>query len=178
LSLARVPLAVAFPLAPSANAAFAILIASGVTDVLDGWYARRFGQVTAAGAVVDPITDKIFVATVVVTLLVRAKLTWWALILMGTREIGELPLVAWLAFSLEARRARTEQPSANIPGKLATALQFGTVSLVLLGAPYVVYAVIATAVMGTIAAVAYWRKFLRPGKGQSSAGGGQDGSLV
>lgn len=161
VSMLRVPLAVAFPFAPSPKIAFAILITSGVTDVIDGWYARRFGQVTAAGAVVDPITDKIFVGTVVVTLLVRAKLSWLSLALLGTREIGELPLVAWLTFSRSARRARTEQPAANVPGKLATALQFGTVSAILLGAPYVEVWVGATAVMGTVAAVMYWRKFLR-----------------
>lgn len=159
LSLARIPLAVAFPFAPSAEIAFAILVTSGVTDVVDGWYARRYGQVTATGAVVDPITDKIFVATVVVTLLVRAKLAWWSLILLGTREIGELPLVAWLALSHHARRARAEQPAANVPGKLATALQFGTVSAALLGAPRVDLWTYATAVMGTIAAILYWRRW-------------------
>lgn len=93
MSLARVPLAIAFPFAPSAPIAFAILVASGLTDVADGWYARRYGQVTATGAVVDPITDKLFVATVVITLLVRSKLAWWSLLLLGTRELGELPLV-------------------------------------------------------------------------------------
>ena len=160
LSLARIPLAVAFPLAPTAPAAFAILVASGVTDVVDGWSARRYGQVTATGAVVDPITDKVFVATVVVTLLVRAKLAWWSLVLLGTRALGELPLVAWRALSPRARRARAEQPAANVPGKLATALQFGTVSAALLGMPYLDVFVYATAAMGVLAAVLYWRKFL------------------
>jgi CDP-diacylglycerol--glycerol-3-phosphate 3-phosphatidyltransferase/cardiolipin synthase len=161
LSLVRVPLAALFPFAPTPALAFVVLVVSGLTDVVDGWYARRFGQVTATGAVVDPITDKLFVATVVVTLIVRAKLSWFTLALLGTREIGELPLVAWLALSTRARRARTEQPSANVPGKLATALQFGTVSATLLGWAYVEAWAWATAVMGTIAAIAYWRRFLR-----------------
>ncbi len=160
LSLARIPLAIAFPFAPNAASAFAILVASGVTDVLDGWWARRYGAVTATGAVVDPITDKVFVATVVVTLLVRAKLHWLMLALLGTREIGELPLVLWVAFSRSARRARAAQPSANVPGKLATALQFATVSAVLLGAPRVELWTWATAAMGVVAAIAYWRRFL------------------
>ena len=161
LSFLRVPLAALFPFAPTPLLAFVVLAASGLTDVLDGFWARRFGQVTAAGAVLDPITDKIFVATVVVTLVVRAKLSWLTLALLGTREIGELPLVVWLAVSHRARKARTEQPSANVPGKLATALQFGTVSATLLGWPFLSVWVGATAVMGTIAAIAYWRKFLR-----------------
>lgn len=160
LSLARIPLAIAFPFAPSAPVAFGILLASGATDVVDGWWARRYGQVTATGAVVDPITDKIFVATVVITLLVRLKLAWLTLALLGTREIGELPLVAWVALSRSARRARAEQPAANVPGKLATALQFATVSAILLDAPYVAALTWTTAGMGAVAAIAYWRKFL------------------
>lgn len=159
MSLARVPLAIAFPFAPSAPIAFAILVASGLTDVADGWYARRYGQVTATGAVVDPITDKLFVATVVITLLVRSKLAWWSLLLLGTRELGELPLVVWLALSHRARKARAEQPAANVPGKLATALQFATVSAALLGLPHLDLLIYATAATGTLAALLYWRKF-------------------
>jgi phosphatidylglycerophosphate synthase len=36
--------------------------------LLDGWYARKFGQVTATGAAIDPSTGKVFVLTVVGTL--------------------------------------------------------------------------------------------------------------
>jgi phosphatidylglycerophosphate synthase len=66
LSLARLPLAAAFVLLVDRPPVLVlVLVAAGVTDVLDGWYARRFDQVTATGAVVDPITDKLFVLTVV-----------------------------------------------------------------------------------------------------------------
>lgn len=164
LSLARVPLAAAFPFAHAPAVAFAILAIAGVTDVLDGWYARRFGQVTPTGAVLDPITDKLFVASVVATLVLRGQLGLGLVLLLGARELAELPLVLWLVSSTHARRARTETASANVPGKLATALQFLSVSFVLFGMAEagVRVACVATAVVGAIASVLYWRTFLAP----------------
>ena len=67
----------------------------GMSDVLDGWYARHFRQVTPTGCVVDPITDKLFVLTIAITLVTTAKLSVGAVVLLSTRELGELPLVLW-----------------------------------------------------------------------------------
>jgi phosphatidylglycerophosphate synthase len=161
LSLARVPLAAGFVFALNRPyLELAILATAGLTDILDGWYARRYRQVTATGAVVDPITDKIFVATVVGALLASNRLSPLALLLLATREIGELPLVLWWAFSLERRRARAEQPMANYLGKLATLLQFATVACALFRASITAHLLIAAAISGAIAAIAYWKREL------------------
>jgi phosphatidylglycerophosphate synthase len=161
LSLARLPLAVAFPFAlGQPRVAFAILVAAGLTDVLDGWYARRFGQVTAAGAVLDPITDKLFVLTVAFTLVRTGHLSLGAVVLLSTREIGELPLVVWLALSRDARRARVKHPSVNVAGKLATTLQFVAVSAALFHARFGDLLVGATSIVGAAAAFTYWRRAL------------------
>jgi cardiolipin synthase len=168
LSLARVPLAAAFPFAVDRPAAaLAVLAAAGLSDVLDGWYARRYGQVSATGSVLDPITDKVFVTTVAITLVVTGHLSLLEVVLLSTREIGELPLVIWLASSPEARRARAEQASANLPGKLATALQFVSVAAALFRFAHVAICVDATAAMGAFAALSYWLRALRAGKGRS-----------
>jgi cardiolipin synthase (CMP-forming) len=163
LSLARAPLAVAFPLVHHRAWAFAILLVAGATDVLDGWYARRFGQVSAAGAVLDPITDKLFVGSVALTLIGEGRLDLVTVALLATREIGEAPLVAWLAWSHRTRRARTENPTANVPGKIATTLQFACVTCALFDARHVVVlaSAIATACAGALAAALYWRRFAR-----------------
>ena len=76
LSLSRVPLAVVFSFVVGRPVlALGVLVGAGLTDVLDGWYARRFGQVTATGAALDPITDKLFVLTVAITLVVTGQLS-------------------------------------------------------------------------------------------------------
>jgi CDP-diacylglycerol--glycerol-3-phosphate 3-phosphatidyltransferase/cardiolipin synthase len=163
LSLSRVPLGVAFALTvDSPKIALSLIALSGLTDVLDGWWARRTGQVTATGAAVDPVTDKWFVLCVVLALVSRGSLSWWSLALLSTREIGELPLVVWFALSRRARQARVEAPMANLPGKVATALQFLAITLALFRAPHAETVVYVTAIAGALAAVSYWRRALGP----------------
>jgi CDP-diacylglycerol--glycerol-3-phosphate 3-phosphatidyltransferase/cardiolipin synthase len=165
LSLGRIPLALAFVLALNhPRVELAILMIAGLTDVLDGWYARRFAQVTAAGAVVDPITDKVFVLTVVVALVMTKRLSPASVALLATREIGEAPLVLWWALSHHRRRARMQNPMANIPGKLATCLQFVTVALALFRSPHTNELVLISAGAGAVAALTYWWRDLSASK--------------
>jgi CDP-diacylglycerol--glycerol-3-phosphate 3-phosphatidyltransferase/cardiolipin synthase len=167
LSLARVPLAIAFVLAVSRAGpavALAVLLAAGLSDVLDGWYARRFGQVTPTGTVIDPVTDKLFVLTVAVSLVRYGLLLPVDVLLLSTREIAELPLVVWIAASRRARRLRAEHPSANAPGKVATLLQFAAAAAALFRLRYLFWLVFAAALAGVFAAAVYWTRALRDGR--------------
>ena len=74
-----------------------VWIAAGATDVLDGWWARRFGQTSPMGAVVDGATDKIFVLGVVITLAVTHRLTPWQAVVLGARGHRLAPPHAHLA---------------------------------------------------------------------------------
>lgn len=156
LSLARVPLGLLFPVTSEAWLSMLVVVAAAGSDVLDGWYARRFGQVTATGAAIDPLTDKFFVASMVLTLLARGMLPWWAIPALAAREIGEIPLVLWGLISRRARRARVAHPQSNVPGKLATCLQFATVASAILGLSWTVPLLWATAGAGAVAATVYW----------------------
>ncbi|MEO8905208.1 MAG: CDP-alcohol phosphatidyltransferase family protein [Polyangiaceae bacterium] len=162
LSFARIPLAACFAwLVDKPTAALTILALAGLSDVLDGWVARRYRLVTATGAVLDPITDKIFVLTVAVALVASGHLSFGAILLLSTREIGELPLVIWLALSHSARAARIDQASANRPGKVATVLQFVTVGWALFRGPHLNVWLLISAAAGVFAALTYWRRALR-----------------
>jgi CDP-diacylglycerol--glycerol-3-phosphate 3-phosphatidyltransferase/cardiolipin synthase len=168
LSLARIPLAILFPFVVGAPiVAGAVLVISAATDIIDGWWARRFGQATATGAVVDPITDKLFVASVVTTLVVTGRLAPAGVVLLATREIGEVPLVLWFAWSHASRRRRAEQPLANLPGKMATVLQFVSVASALVVTPYTGGLLVATGVVGAIAAASYWVREIREHRADS-----------
>ena len=50
-----------------------------LTDWLDGYIARRFKFESAFGKFLDPVADKIFIATVLITLLANGNLPWWGL---------------------------------------------------------------------------------------------------
>jgi cardiolipin synthase len=175
LSLARIPLALIFPwvvLRPFA--AFAVLALAAVTDVLDGWYARRFGQATPTGAVIDPVTDKLFVLSVVVSLVAYRELPIVGVVLLSTREIGELPLVFWFLASHAVRRVRATKAAANVPGKAVTTLQFMTIAAALFHSPFLDALLFTTAGAGAVAALAYWIREVSAVR--SDARGARDGA--
>jgi phosphatidylglycerophosphate synthase len=154
ISLIRLPLALAFPFAArSPFGAVVILAAAGVSDVLDGWVARRFHQQTPTGAFLDGAMDKLFAVAVLATLIVASSLTVGEALLLSTREIGEAVL---LAGSLVAQpHASPSARSANALGKLATVLQFVTVVVVVVGGGPRLALVIATGLCGALAATSY-----------------------
>jgi CDP-diacylglycerol--glycerol-3-phosphate 3-phosphatidyltransferase len=77
LRLALLPLIVLLFFIPAAWAAWtclALYIAGAVTDWLDGWIARRFNQVTPFGTFLDPVSDKIFVITIMLMLVAVGRI--------------------------------------------------------------------------------------------------------
>ncbi len=157
LSLCRLPLAVAFPFVREhPAAAMSLMVAAAATDVLDGWYARRFDQQTATGAVLDGAMDKLFAFTVLATLVVGGSLSVVQALLLTAREVVELPL---LLRALVLRRPPVlEKRSASALGKVATLLQFVTVMVVISGRRSPPGLVLATGACGVLAATLYWRR--------------------
>lgn len=84
------------------------------TDWIDGYVARRFDQVSRLGKVLDPISDRILIAIVVVALGVAGIVPWWALALVLLRDV----LVAGIGVVM-LLRGRTP-PAVTRTGKAAT----------------------------------------------------------
>src|ERR1700682_6355139 len=59
--------------------ALAVFIAAGVTDVLDGYYARMWDQQSAFGRMLDPIADKLLVASCLLMLAADSTIRGWSL---------------------------------------------------------------------------------------------------
>lgn len=55
------------------NWAFGVLLLSGATDMLDGFIARKFNQITDCGKLLDPLSDKLTQVSVVVALTTRYR---------------------------------------------------------------------------------------------------------
>src|SRR5277367_6403344 len=81
---------------PAACAAFAL---AGITDTLDGYYARKLGQTSRLGEFLDPVADKLIVAAALV-LIVSKDPRWFvvivAVVIIG-REIAVSALREWMA---------------------------------------------------------------------------------
>lgn len=162
LSLLRLPLAALFPLSiRSPSLALSVLAASAVTDVLDGWVARHTGETTVTGAIVDPIADKIFVTTVGVTLLAHDKLPIWGLAPLLAREILEAPLALFTLSSPARRGARVPAARANVPGKIATFVQFAAIASAIAAPRMLEPLLVLAGVTGLAAGVTYGARELR-----------------
>jgi CDP-diacylglycerol--glycerol-3-phosphate 3-phosphatidyltransferase len=81
---------------PAAGVGFAL---AGITDSLDGYYARKLGQTSRLGAFLDPVADKLIVAAALV-LIVSRDPRWYmvmaAIVIIG-REIAVSALREWMA---------------------------------------------------------------------------------
>ena len=68
-----------------------LLIAAGLSDYLDGKIARRFGQFSRLGQLLDPAADRLYIAATLLALVARDGLPlWWALVLVG-RDLALVP---------------------------------------------------------------------------------------
>src|SRR5262249_57862126 len=64
-----------------------IFVLGGVTDLLDGYLARKRGQETVLGAFLDPLADKLFVLGTLVFLVARDRVPEWLGVVLMSREL-------------------------------------------------------------------------------------------
>jgi cardiolipin synthase len=108
-------------------AAIAVLMISGYTDYLDGTLARRWGQVTRIGQLLDPLADRLYILTTLLGLAYRDIVPWWLVLLLLARDVA-------LAVSLLALTPAERSPlEVNFLGKAATANLLYAFPLLLLG---------------------------------------------
>jgi CDP-diacylglycerol--glycerol-3-phosphate 3-phosphatidyltransferase/cardiolipin synthase len=121
--IAAIPIVVVLFYSPMEHArpiAAILFGVAAVTDLLDGWVARRFGQMSKFGEFLDPVADKLMVAIVLV-MLVQGDPLWYvdiiAMIIIG-REITISALREWMATIGERANVKV-----NWTGKVKTVLQ-------------------------------------------------------
>ena len=101
--------------------AWVILIIAGVTDGLDGYFARKSGINSPFGARLDPLADKILISAPILWLNQNGILASWAVWILFSRE---LLITNW--------RSDDERGGpASIQGKLKTCLQYSSIILMI-----------------------------------------------
>lgn len=68
--------------------AWTIFFLLGLTDILDGRWARNSNRITALGTFLDPVADKTLIGSAMISLSIQGRFPWWITILILTREIG------------------------------------------------------------------------------------------
>jgi len=109
-----------------------IFCLAAVTDWLDGWVARKYDQMTAFGAFLDPVADKLMVAAALV-LLVEVHATPWfaipAIVIIG-REIIISALREWMA-----ELGKRASVAVSVIGKFKTTAQMASIAVFLFENP-------------------------------------------
>lgn len=110
---------------PAAGLLFA---AAGITDSLDGYFARKYGQTSKLGAFLDPVADKLIVAVALVLIVSkdpRLVIVLTAIVIIG-REIAISALREWMAEIGQRRKVAVSRI-----GKHKTILQITGLSMLL-----------------------------------------------
>ena len=109
-----------------------IFAAAGITDSLDGYLARKLGQITRLGAFLDPVADKLIVATALVLLVARDPrllVVLVAIVIIG-REIAISALREWMAELGQRRKV-----AVSLLGKYKTIFQVVGLSMMFYRSP-------------------------------------------
>ncbi len=127
--------------------AFGVFAAGALSDLLDGYLARRHAMATPVGAWLDPLSDKLFVIVPALVLSLRGEFPWWATAVIVLREVA-VSLLRW----------RLDQRGVSMPastaGKAKTFSQVSAVALSIAPLPSdldpLVLAVVLVAVVLTV----------------------------
>ncbi|MGA1862639.1 CDP-diacylglycerol--glycerol-3-phosphate 3-phosphatidyltransferase [Deferribacter thermophilus] len=101
-----------------------LFILASITDFIDGFIARKYNLVTNLGKIIDPIADKILVASALIGLVELKRIPAWIVIIILSRE-----------FAVGALRNFASTKGVVIPaglsGKVKTTLQMISISMII-----------------------------------------------
>jgi len=150
-------------------AATGVFIVAAITDWLDGYLARRLNQMSAFGAFLDPVADKLVVVGALIVLLKLGRVDMVVGLIIIGREIAISALREWMATV-----GRAKSVAVAFIGKLKTVLQmvaiplllfedrlFGLIDCYALGTVLIYVA----AVLTVVSMLYYLRRALPPARG-------------
>src|SRR5579863_6570870 len=145
---------------PNEFLALCIFLIAAATDLLDGYLARRWGQITTVGTLLDPIADKLLISAALVSLVQIRRVPAWMVVLIIGREFA----VSGLR-SIAAAEGYTIQ--ASDLGKTKMITQVIAISMVLVSIRwqslnwFAMLWMWGVVVFGIASAMEYFRKFWR-----------------
>ena len=138
--------------------ALIVFLAAALTDLLDGYLARRWKQVTTVGTLLDPIADKLLVSAALISFVQIRLMPGWLVVLIISREFA----VSGLR-SIAAAEGYTIKASEL--GKSKMMLQVLGITLILLSVrwpvlhAYAIFTMWAVVIFGLASAIEYFVRF-------------------
>ncbi len=129
-----------------------VFCVAAATDALDGYVARRFNQSTEFGAALDPVADKLLVATALIFLIGEGVPAWmaWLLIIRDFAIVG---------LRLVVKRKTVIRPS--FMGKIKTAAEMLGIILVLLQVKVATSVLFVAVILSVVSGIEYVWNFRR-----------------
>jgi len=103
-----------------------IFTAAAITDWFDGWLARTLNQMSAFGAFLDPVADKLMVAAALLVLLKLERVDALVVLVIIGREITVSALREWMA-----KIGNSKSVAVSLLGKIKTASQMVAIPMLL-----------------------------------------------
>lgn len=146
-------LAVAYFEKDRASLVFSTIIfcVAAITDFLDGYLARKYALITDFGKFMDPLADKVLVASALLFLIQIQRVEAWAVMIIITREY---------AISIIRAIAATNGKviAASGGGKIKTVLQMTSIVMLLLAIPFAKILFTASVLMTLYSGIEYiWK---------------------
>ena len=154
-----VPVLVALLMTKYMLVAAVIFLAASLTDLLDGYLARKRGQITTLGVLLDPVADKLLISSAFISLIDYGIVEAWMVVIIVGREFavsGLRSIASTQGFTI----------SASELGKIKMVAQVTAITLLILGHqefpsvyPLGQYALYAVVLFAIVSAVDYFRTF-------------------
>ena len=106
--------------------ATSLFIAAAITDWLDGYLARRLNQMSAFGAFLDPVADKLMIAAALIVLVWLQRVDAIIAVVIIGREIAVSAMREWMA-----KIGQSKSVAVNFLGKIKTISQMIAVPMLL-----------------------------------------------
>lgn len=130
-----------------------IFLISGVTDVLDGYIARKFNMITRLGTVLDPLADKLMTMTVLFCLSYDNIIPMWVFVILLLKEL------TMIAGGAALWKSHMVIPS-KFYGKAATVLFYASIGLMAVDRQIGIYIIYAAIIMAFVAFGYYLKKYI------------------
>lgn len=90
-----------------------LLVIMFLSDLLDGYYARKFNQISEIGKIIDPLADKFAIISIVILLFLQGRIETWFFAIVVLRDLFIL------IFGLYLKSKNKIVLMSNYPGKIA-----------------------------------------------------------
>ena len=137
-----------------------IFFLAGLTDVLDGYIARKYNLITRWGIVLDPLADKLMLLTVLACLAIGGIIPYWVLIIVLAKE------VSMITAGILLYKKDTVVPS-NFYGKASTVLFYLAIFIVSVNESIGYYFIYIAVLSAIIAFITYLMNYLKNHRGNS-----------